>query len=235
LTIHTESTTRVKICGLTRLEDAQVALAAGANYLGFILYPPSPRAISPDEVAALTAELRGGPMTRHFFAGFTPPLLVAVCVNESPDRVAAWLDQCGLDLAQLSGNEEAAQLTDGNSPLFGRAYKVIRPRTLAEAQAQATAYANLPAMAAAPRLLIDTPHDVLYGGTGQTGDWAIAAELGRATPGLMLAGGLTPANVGAAVRQARPFAVDVAGGVESAPGRKDHDRVRAFIASAKSA
>jgi phosphoribosylanthranilate isomerase len=228
---------RVKICGITRLEDAVVALDAGADYLGFILYPPSPRAVSARDVATLTAALRNDPAMRERFAGSTPPLLVGVFVNEPADRVAELLASCGLDLAQLSGDEDATQLTDARSPLYDRAYKAIRPRALAEAQAMAAQYTASPATdgAARPHLLLDTPHGALYGGTGRTGDWAVAAELAHATPGLMLAGGLTPDNVAEAVRRTRPFAVDVAGGVEQSPGRKDHDLMRAFIANAKAA
>jgi phosphoribosylanthranilate isomerase len=228
---------KVKICGMTNPEDAIVALRAGADYLGFILYPPSPRFVSPTDVATIVGVIKSSKDTRHLFASSTPPLLVGVFVNEPPDRVALLLDACGLDLAQLSGNEAANLLTDAGSPLLGRAFKAIRPRSVAEAQAMAIDYAtptigNHPHF---PGLLIDTPHDALYGGTGQIGDWVIAADLARSVPGLMLAGGLNPANVAAAVRRVRPFAVDVAGGVEAEPGRKDHDRVRAFIANAKAA
>lgn len=226
---------KVKICGITRLDDAIVALEAGADYLGFIFYPPSPRAVTPQDVAAITGGLRQHSATRELFGRATPPLLVGVFVNEAPARIAEILDHCGLNLAQLSGDEDAAQLTDPASPLLGRAYKALRPRTIAEAHALSIDYANLPNLPiSSPRLLLDTP-GVLYGGTGQTGDWAIAAELAAVTPGLMLAGGLTPTNVAEAARRARPFAVDVAGGVEVGPGSKDHDLVRAFVANAKSA
>ncbi len=223
---------KVKICGLTRLEDALFALEAGADYLGFILYPPSPRAIAPEGVARIVARLR------RASAGQLPralaPLFVGVVVNEPPATVAAILDRCGLDLAQLSGDEPAADVTDPASPLYGRAYKALRPRSLAEADEGAARFAAPPG-SAGPRLLLDTPHGQLYGGTGETSDWRIAAALAARLPGLMLAGGLTPDNVGAAVAVARPFAVDVAGGVENAPGVKDAGRVRAFITHAKAA
>lgn len=228
---------KVKICGLTRFEDALVALQAGADYLGFIFYPPSPRAIPPSDAAHLIAQLRAL-MTANFDRALAPgpwprpPLLVGVFVNESPTSAAAILDGCGLDLAQLSGDEPASDVTDPASPLFGRAYKALRPRTPAEADDGAARFAAAPGDFG-PRLLLDTPHGRLYGGTGETGDWGIASALAARLPGLMLAGGLTPANVAAAVAAVRPFAVDVAGGVERAPGIKDTDRVRAFIANAK--
>jgi len=222
--------TQVKICGLTRLEDALAAVAAGADYLGFIFYPPSPRAIAPQAAAALAAQLRAADR----FTRPDRPRLVGVFVNESPAAIATVLAQCGLDLAQLSGDEPPEVVTDAASPLFGRAYKALRPRSAGEAAADSARYLAPDALPG-PRLLLDTPHGRLYGGTGETGDWALAATLATAVPRLMLAGGLTPKNVAAAVARVRPFAVDVAGGVESAPGIKDPDRVRAFIAAAKSA
>jgi len=222
---------KVKICGLTCYQDARVALEAGADYLGFIFYPPSPRAIAPDAAAGLIAQLRAA-----LAPGPWPlaPLFVGVFVNEPPATVATTLNRCGLDLAQLSGDEPAEDTADPASPLFGRAYKALRPHTLAEADDGAARYAASPG-GAGPRLLLDTPHGRLYGGTGETGDWGIAAALATRLPGLMLAGGLTPDNVAAAVAAARPFAVDVAGGVESAPGVKNADLVRAFVANAKAA
>lgn len=228
---------RVKICGITCLEDAVAALEAGADYLGFIFYPPSPRAVTPETIAGLTDALRAGPVTRGFFAGSSPPLLIGVFVNELPDVIALTMARCGLDLAQLSGDESAAEFAEPVSPLYHRAYKSVRPRSISEAQLSVDRYTNfLPSSTGArPRILLDTPHGGLYGGTGEIGDWGIAAELAQTTPGLMLAGGLTPGNVGHAVARVRPFAVDVAGGVEAEPGRKDHSIVRAFIANAKAA
>lgn len=227
---------RVKICGVTRLEDAVIAIKAGADYLGFILYPPSPRAIATTALATLVTELRRKPDLATIFSNGTPPLLVGVFVNKTPLYAAGVLDSCGLDLAQLSGDEEATQITDRSSPLYGRAYKALRPGNIEFEREVATYYANYDDAESRPRprILIDTQHETLYGGTGQTGNWKIAQQLAAHHPGFMLAGGLTPNNVAEAVRQVRPFAVDVAGGVESAPGLKDHALVRAFIANAKS-
>ncbi len=228
---------KVKICGLTRLDDARVAMEAGADYLGFILYPPSPRAIAPEAAAEIVARLRqesaaqpASPLAPSPWP--LTPLFIGVFVNEPPATIAAILDRCSLDLAQLSGDEPAADVTDPASPLFGRAYKALRPRSLAEADEGVARFAALLG-SAGPRLLLDTPHGHLYGGTGETGDWGLAAAVAARLPGLMLAGGLTPDNVAAAVAAVRPFAVDVAGGVERAPGVKDADRVRAFIARVK--
>lgn len=226
--------TKVKICGLTRLEDALAALRAGADFLGFILYPPSPRAVSPEQVAEIAAKLRR--TLPDLFARPAPPLLVGVFVNNEARETAELLARCSLDLAQLSGDEGAEEVIDLSSPLYGMAYKAVRPRTLDEAMDFRSRYAKYnQCHPTRPSLLLDTPHAKLYGGTGETGDWSIAAELARVDAGIMLAGGLNPANVAEVVRQARPFAVDVAGGVESAPGFKDHTLIKAFIDNAKSA
>ncbi len=220
--------TRVKICGLTNAEDALVAAEAGADLLGFIFYERSPRYVTPTQVCAIVAQVRSlgyrSPVTGH-----RSPILVGVFVNPSVAQVLETLEHCGLDLAQLHGEEEPEVL----AALGGRAFKALRPATLAEAQTAAGRYASLGPMAG-PNLLIDTYHPTLRGGSGQTGDWSLAADLaGRHR--LLLAGGLTPDNVAAAIAQVRPWGVDVAGGVEAAPGRKDHHRLHAFIAAAHSA
>lgn len=228
--------TKVKICGLTNLADAREALAAGADYLGFIFYPPSPRAITPESAAALIRSLRED--QQH--AGRVQPAdrarLVGVFVNEAPETIAGVMARCGLDFAQLSGDEDPALLNAVDSPIRGRAYKAVRARDLDEALDAASRYAPAPSGdAALPRLLLDTPHASLYGGTGQTADWEVAAGVARRVPGVMLAGGLSLENVTLAVRVVRPFAVDVAGGVEAEPGRKDHARLRAFVAAVRAA
>lgn len=219
---------RVKICGITHYEDARSASEAGADYLGFIFYPPSPRAISPRAAAEIVARLRqqaaGGPRRT--------PRLVGVFVNEPVERIAATLERCRLDLAQLSGDEEPAAVTDPASSLFGRAYQCLRLRSLSGAEEKVQLHAA-PDRIDGPRLLLDTPYGMLYGGSGAVGDWAIGALASSTLPRLMLAGGLTPDNVAEAVRHVRPFAVDVASGVEAGPGKKDPTLVRAFIQRAK--
>lgn len=231
-------TVRVKICGITNLEDALAAADAGADYLGLIFYPPSKRTIDAKTAQHIASRLRAEPRC---------PQLVGVFVNETAATMASILDDCNLDLAQLSGEEVPALIGDPQSPIYGRAYKALRPTTLAEAKAEAEWYfppqqttqpilrrpqdrLNQPPH---PSLLIDTYHPTLRGGTGKTGNWSLIAQLARQFPGLMLAGGLTVGNVAAAVEQVRPYAVDVASGVEASPGKKDHELVRAFIAGAK--
>jgi phosphoribosylanthranilate isomerase len=227
---------RVKICGITQLEDAVVALEAGADYLGFILYPPSLRAITPNNLASLICKLRQRVELESVFSRPVPPLLVGVFVNEAPFYIAKVLAECDLDLAQLSGDEPPAYANDPSSEIYGRAYKAVRLTEKDGVNPALSFYTKFMygSSVPVPRLLVDTPHESLYGGTGQTGNWLLAAQLAAQHPGVVLAGGLTPGNVAEAVRQVKPFAVDVAGGVESAPGRKDQTLVRAFITQAKS-
>lgn len=218
----------MKICGLTCLEDALAAAETGADLLGFIFYERSPRYVPPTQVRAIVSELRARfgrlPITDH-----RSPTLVGVFVNPTLEQVLSTLDACGLDLAQLHGEE----LPELLAALAGRAFKAVRPATAEEAEAAAARYAGL-GPAAGPDLLVDAYHPTLRGGTGQVGDWGLAAAL-ACRHRLLLAGGLTPDNVAAAIAQVQPWGVDVAGGVEAAPGRKDHARMRAFIAAAKGA
>ena len=221
---------KVKICGITNLEDALVAAKAGADYLGFIFYPPSPRAVDKATVKSIVAHLR-----QHLAE---PPLMVGVFVNETAVTIAQTLDDCSLDFAQLSGEEVPALAGDPNSPLYGRAYKAIRPASAAEAEVEAEWYIvqsqkDEGGRLKRPSLLVDTYHPTLRGGTGLTVEWGIVVYLFEHPPGIMLAGGLNPDNVAAAVQQLRPFAVDVASGVEASPGKKDPAKVRTFITNAK--
>ncbi len=229
---------KVKICGLTNLEDAQTAVSAGADYLGFIFYPPSKRSVEVQAAKAIVAVLRAAPNC---------PILVGVFVNESGEQMAHILDDVGLDLAQLSGEEVPSLVGDERSPIYGRSYKALRPTSLEEAEADAEWYVapvssdqysvnsdqSPISSLQSPSLLLDTYHPTLRGGTGETGNWAMSAQLAQNIPGLMLAGGLTADNMAEAVRQVRPFAVDVASGVEARPGKKDPVLVRQFIQNAK--
>jgi phosphoribosylanthranilate isomerase len=231
--------TRVKICGITNLADARVAVEAGADLLGFILYPRSPRYVEPGKIKkiikAITTELEDSGLKIGVAAGESPspnlqssilkfPRFVGVFVNEPLPRVAAILAEAGLDYAQLHGDETPEMV----AALEGRGFKALRPADADAATAQAERYAGL-GPAPGPRWLVDAydPHE--YGGTGKRADWHVAAELARRYPGLLLAGGLTPDNVAAAIRTVRPWGVDVSSGVERSPGQKDHEKVRAFI------
>jgi phosphoribosylanthranilate isomerase len=212
-----QTAVRVKICGITRLEDAQAALDAGADLLGFNFYPQSPRYISPERAAEIIAAL--------------PQMIrcVGIFVNAELATVRRIVETCRLDYVQLHGDESPGFV----QALSPRAFKALRPRSAEEAEIGAAAYAPLgPVDSAAPALLLDAYRPGQYGGTGWQGDWTLAARLASRYR-ILLAGGLTPENVANAVRRVRPWGVDVASGVESAPGRKDHDKVRRFIQEAK--
>ncbi len=204
--------TRVKICGLKTLEDARVAIDSGADLLGFNFYLPSPRYVSPEICSAIVSDLRQRGATAT---------LVGVFVNVPAGTIASFLDRCGLDLAQLSGDEPPETL----AALAGRAYKALRPTSPSVLQ---EALARYPGAPLPPAWLVDAYRPGEYGGTGQVADWSLAQELAQRSP-ILLAGGLTPDNVTQAIRQVQPWGVDVASGVESTPGVKDPARIQAFI------
>ena len=204
---------KVKICGLTRLDDALVAAEAGADMLGFNFYPQSPRYIPPTACARLMEGLQNRGIS---IVG------VGVFVNTSPTIVASILQDCGLQMAQLHGDEPPADLRS----LGGHAFKAIRPRTLKGAREAMSKYTS--PSTAAPALLLDAHQEGCFGGTGHQADWGLAAELAKEVP-LLLAGGLTPETVTEALTLVLPWGVDVASGIESAPGCKDHRRMISFI------
>lgn len=232
--------TRVKICGITNLTDARVAVEARADLLGFILYPKSPRYVAPDLIREIIDKIKDSklkigvaadepppPNLQSSILNFPLPRFVGVFVNEPTQRVAEILAVTGLDYAQLHGDESPEMVAGFD----GRAFKALRPTDASTAAAQAKRYAQL-GPAGGPCWLMDAydPHE--YGGTGKRADWRVAAALARRYPGLLLAGGLTSDNVAAAIRAVRPWGVDVSSGVEVSPGRKDHDKVRAFVQQA---
>jgi phosphoribosylanthranilate isomerase len=198
--------TIIKICGIRTLPDALAAIDAGADYLGFNFYPKGVRFVEKETCAEITSVLK----KEH------PNIkLVGVFVNSSVDNVKNILETCSLDLAQLHGDETPeifAQLV----PRVFKAFRGIPP--------DATGYERNEA----PALLIDAAVKGMYGGSGVTADWSAAAELAKSYL-LLLAGGLTPENVGAAIGQVKPWGVDVASGVESAPGEKDPGKMKAFV------
>ncbi|MBN2387775.1 MAG: GNAT family N-acetyltransferase [Anaerolineales bacterium] len=203
---------KIKICGITSREDALEAIDAGAEWLGFNFYPGSRRALTLEACAAIQSAIAERPASI---------VSVGVFVNASAAAIAAVLDRCGLDLAQLSGDEPPETL----AALGERAFKALRISQADTASAQVEA---LPVRSSPPTCLMDAYLPGAFGGTGQTADWSLARRLARQAP-ILLAGGLTPDNVAAAVQQVRPWGVDVASGVESSPGVKDAARVRAFI------
>ncbi len=208
---------KIKICGITRLDDALAAVEAGADMLGFNFYPASPRYVERTTCIRLVGALRNRGLAIT---------TVGVFVNMPPGDVAAIVDECGLNLAQLSGDEPPDDLA-----LLGeRAFKGIRPKEVSEALALAPRYAR---RGAAPVLLVDASAATgQYGGAGRVGDWDAARVLAVRHP-ILLAGGLRAENVAAAVAAVRPWGVDVASGVESSPGRKDGALMAGFVQAAQ--
>ncbi|BCX02608.1 MAG: N-(5'-phosphoribosyl)anthranilate isomerase [Candidatus Roseilinea sp.] len=221
--------TVVKICGITNLDDALCAIDAGTDLLGFIFYPKSPRAVTLEIAREIVAGIRGkGVEAGNWGLGSRESRVrcVGVFVNESPADMLRVLDEVGLDFAQLSGRESPDDL----AAMGGRAYKAIR-----EWDDAGATFAQLSsAHPYLPELLLDANHATLYGGSGQRADASLALSLARRYR-LLLAGGLTPDNVADVIRTVRPWGVDVASGVEASPGKKDHAKVRAFVAAAKAA
>ena len=199
------SRTKVKICGLTNLEDARFAAGAMADYLGFIFYDQSPRYIEPGEAGAIINWIEG-------------PEKVGVFVNQPLDEVNQIAKETGLDIVQLHGNEtlEYCQLID--KPII----KVIHisPDTdVDELRARVALYSEV-----ASYLLFDSKIDGLWGGTGQTFDWNILNDITGDKP-FFLSGGLNPGNVKEAINAVQPFAIDLSSGLEEKPGLKDFEKI----------
>lgn len=210
-----QNATRVKICGMTNLDDARVAAESGADLLGFIFYPKSPRAAQPHIAAEIITILK---------QEYSTLKTVGVFVNESVEHIQNMQHTVGFDYAQLHGGESVEMVNR-----FGRrAFKVLRPATKGEANEQASHYATLGPLDG-PTWMLDAYDPNLYGGTGHKTDWETAAQLARQYPGLLLAGGLTPENVVQAIAAVQPWGIDLASGVEAEPGRKDHAQVRALM------
>ena len=211
------STTMVKICGITNLADALAARTAGADALGFNFYPRSPRFIEPAQARQIIAQLPPGVLT------------VGVFVNEAePAHVAALAKTAGVTAIQLHGDESPEYC---RSVAAHRALPFVIKAIRTDAQftpEQALRYRE-------HFILLDAYSPQAHGGTGLVCDWSLARRTCELMPRLFLAGGLTPENVGAAIAEVRPFAVDVCSGVESAPGVKDLAKVRAFLAAARAA
>ena len=203
--------TKVKICGITNLADAQASVAAGADMLGFVFYDQSPRFIT----LAAAAEI-----TRHL-----PPyvLRVGLFVNADEPFIFSAVQSCGLNLLQFHG-EESPEFCTQFGMMTIKAFRISDASSLAALPQYATdAY------------LLDAHTPGIRGGTGHRFNWDLAVQAREFGKPIFLAGGLTPENVGEAVRKVRPFAVDVSSGVESSPGKKEPAKVQAFIANVRSA
>lgn len=207
--------TKVKICGLTRLEDALSAAQAGADYAGFIFAPESRRLADPETVKGIVTEL--------------PPEIspVGVFVNSSPEDIINIIKNCDIRIVQLHGEESIETIkTLSYSEEVDEVWKTVHLQSWADVEASSGLDVNA--------VLADTMSVGQRGGTGVVGNWELAAALaGRIRT--VLAGGLNPENIRAAVRTVRPFAVDTAGGVELKPGEKDHAKIHCFIENIRTA
>ncbi len=197
--------TRVKICGITRVEDALIAVGHGADAIGLVFYPPSPRYVTP----ALAAEIVNA------LPAFVT--VVALFVDASRADIEAVLSQVDIDLIQFHGQETADECRQ-----YGKSYmKAIRVKSDTNLVQYATEYSD------AKALLLDTYADGVPGGTGQEIDWALIPK--TLSKPVVLAGGLDAENVEQAIRQVKPYAVDVSGGVEFKKGIKDAAKIAAFM------
>jgi phosphoribosylanthranilate isomerase len=189
---------RVKVCGLTRLEDALLAAELGAFALGFVFYPPSPRAVSPEVAAKIISVLPASAWK------------VGVFVNATYAELTQIADAVGLTHLQLHGNE-TPELCDQLAAAGYRVIKALRPTALTELE---------PWLERPELLLLDAAVPGIWGGSGQRGDWSLAAEIAAQRP-IFLAGGLNPGNVLAACEQVQAWGLDLSSGLEAAPGQKD--------------
>lgn len=202
--------TKVKICGITSVEDGLAAAGAGADMIGLMFYEQSPRFITLAQAAEISRAL--------------PPFLmrVGVFVNAPGDFVMRAISECNLSMLQFHGDENSEFCTQ-----FGlmslKAIRVLDAESLAQLEHYQT-----------DAFLLDAHSKNGLGGSGETFNWDLAIEAQKFGKPIFLAGGLTPGNVAEAVRKVRPFGVDVSSGVESAPGKKNYAKVKAFIAAAKS-
>lgn len=205
----------VKICGITNLDDALAAADAGADALGFNFYSRSPRYVKPEVARTIVDRL---------LADYPNVLAVGVFVNESLDAIEKIAASAGVSALQLHGSETAEYC----SALQGRylikvfsASDGFAPEKVLEYDVQA--------------VMLDAFDKDAFGGTGKLGNWSVARETRELFPQLFLAGGLSAENVADAIKQVEPYAVDACSRLESAPGQKDHDKVRAFVAAVRAA
>ncbi|MEH6346477.1 MAG: phosphoribosylanthranilate isomerase [Bermanella sp.] len=199
------SRTRIKICGITRSEDALEVVSAGADAIGLVFYEPSPRAVTLDMAKSVVAAI----------PAFVT--VVALFVNPSVKEVHRVLNGVRIDLLQFHGDEENDFCSQFQRPFI----KAIRVRQTSDVVASSVRFPD------AVGLLLDSYKPGVPGGTGETFDWSLIPT-SQSKP-LILAGGLTPENIASAIDQVRPFAVDVSGGVEAEKGIKDHSKINKFI------
>jgi phosphoribosylanthranilate isomerase len=203
--------TFIKICGITNLEDARAAVAAGADALGFNFYKPSPRYITPQAAREIIEQLPD------------PVLMVGVFVSEPMKSVRNVANESGITALQLHGDEPADYCRE-----LARDYCVIK--TLAVSEEFKVHRAQEYQVDA---IMLDTRDNRLRGGTGRRFDWSIAQQVNQLIPKLFLAGGLSTENIEEAIQTVRPYAVDACSALEDTPGKKNHDRMDAFVKLAR--
>lgn len=215
---------KVKICGITAADDARLACQLGAWALGLMFYPGSPRALTAADAQRLVAEVQGSlPGSAINWVG--------VFVNQPLAEIRAIAQQIPLAYVQLHGDESPEEVAEISAALAaddGRT-KVIKALRTASSLAEASAAAY---RKHCPLLLVDSYSRHSYGGTGKTADWPLAKAISDGGPTL-LAGGITPANVGEALAAVGPWGIDLSSGVERQPGQKDHDKLRQLFAALK--
>lgn len=200
--------TLVKICGISNLADALAAVDAGADALGFNFYLPSPRYISPPDAHKIINQLPEN------------VLKVGVFVNEGLHSVVSIASEAGLSAVQLHGDESPEYCRELSGTYVIKAFGAGDNLDL-------TAYD-------VDAIMLDTKDELLHGGTGRTFDWSIAQRANKSVPKLFLAGGLSPENVAEAIATVRPYAVDACSSLEERLGKKNHERMRAFVKAVRS-
>ena len=201
--------TKVKLCGITRLEDARYAAAVGADFLGFVQYPESPRYVAPA-------------VAKEIIEWVVGPEPVGVFVNESAEAINARCAEVGFRLAQLHGHEPPEVCAAVEVPVI-KAFQVQHDASAEQLRALIDPYRDV-----VDFILLDTHHTSLWGGTGESFNWRIARELAGEFD-LFLAGGISAENVAEAIQTMRPYAVDLSSSVEESPGVKDFDKLGAFF------
>ena len=201
--------TRVKICGITNVKDAISAVNAGADAIGLVFYAPSPRFVTIEQAQQIVAAM--------------PPFVsvVALFVNALPRRIKTVLAQVRIDIVQFHGDETRGDCEQIKLPYY-KAIRVKADTNLLQYEAE---------FSSAKALLLDTHSDAAFGGTGQVFDWGLIPQ--NLTKPVILAGGLTAENVALGIKQVRPYAVDVSGGVEQSKGVKDVAKIAAFMHAVK--